>query len=120
MKGMIGYMLDKMMPIERMVNQILWASIMYAPYQGAYEFENNTFIIHPYSWNEDSDNDWNFYHKPSGFKLRWYKYPLRSPEANMGITHEQFYAILQDCMNSTKERVELKIIDCTFEKWWEK
>lgn len=116
--------------MERMVNQTLWYAIMLEPYQGEEYYENDTFIVRPFCWNEDDeanfderychDNSWHFYHKPSGFRLAWYKYPLRGVEANTDISHEQFYAVLQDSMNSVPERCGglVKLIDGTFEKWW--
>lgn len=120
-----------MINIERMVNQTLWYAIMYSPYQGENTYyENDVFIVRLYSWCETADefdekynhdNSWHFLHKSSGLKLSWYKYPLRDVKANMDITHEQLYAVLQDCMNSVSERhpsETLTIIDSTFEKWW--
>ena len=132
-----------------MVNQTLWYAIMYEPYQGEEYFENETFAVRPYSWAGDvvddvqdyidyalkegtiteddiekvvHDNSWHFWHKPSGLKVSWYKYPLRSPESNMDIDNVQFYAVLQDCMNSVPERCEgiVKLTDQTFNKLWEK
>ena len=123
--------------MERAVNETLWYAIMLEPYQGEKYFENDTFIVRPYCWEYDCwgdfdeielkydeqyihDNSWHFYHKPSGLKVSWYKYPLRSPEANMEIDNVQFYAVLQDCMNSVPERCgeHVKVIDNTFKKWW--
>jgi hypothetical protein len=40
----------------------------------------------------------NFYHKPSGFSLMWYKYPLRSSFANQEITLVEFSKIIDDCI----------------------
>jgi len=102
--------------MERMVNQTLWYAIMEDKYNGVSEhFTNDVFEVHPYDWNDDSDFQCNFWHKPSGFMMEWYKYPLRAINANMEISHEQFYAILNDCMNSVHPKVQ----DCTFERWWE-
>jgi len=105
-----------MFNIERMVNQTLWFAIMTDPYQGDNYFENDTFAIKPYSWSDDDINDWHFYHKPSGLKLQWYKYPLRGVMSNIDITHEQFYAVLKDCMNSVASN---NFKDATFIEWWQ-
>lgn len=117
---------------ERCVNQTLWYAIMLEKYQGDDFFENDTFVVRPYCWEDVDtvaekvdeqyvhDNSWHFWHKASGFKLNWYKYALRGCEANMDISHEQFYAILHDSMNSVPEHnlPTLKIHDATFNKWW--
>ena len=113
---------------ERSVNETLWYAIMkyntnsnpkYYNSDGSvygdnpdHSFENDTFAVRAYDWNEEN-NDWHFWHKPSGFKLSWYKYPLRSPMSNKEITHEQFYAILHDCMNSVHPQFTVQI-----DKWW--
>lgn len=102
---------------ERKVNQVLWCSVFDNQWYDEIEsigYENNTFEIKPYNWNDDEENDWHFWHKPSGFKLQWYKYPLRSPMVNMEITHEQFLDILRDCHNSVYKNVRYDI-----EPWWE-
>jgi hypothetical protein len=40
----------------------------------------------------------NFLYKPTGFKLYWYKYPMRGSEMVPGITTEEFMRIILDCM----------------------
>ena len=86
---------------ERNVNQTLIYNILgtVVDHIESTDFENDTFIIRNY-WNHEEDNLPNFEHKASGFKLWWYKYPLRSCESNMEISHEQFWDILYDCSNS--------------------
>ena len=101
--------------IERMVNETLWKSIM-GHYGEKGQFDNDVFAVKAYNWEFDEENDWHFWHKPSGLKVQWYKYPLRSPYANMEITNEEFYAVLQDSMNSVRSTYR----DCTFNPWWEK
>lgn len=109
--------------MEREVNQILWHKIMGNLGQSWDNiFENDTFVVRAYDWEDwDEDlsrNDWHFWHKPSGFKLEWYKYPLRSPWANMDITHEQFLNILYDCHNSMEEGKKCRVLYSVI-KWWE-
>ena len=48
-------------------------------------------IIRPYS---DSSDLPNFEHVPSGFKMSWYKYPLRAADANRDLTFIEFMNIL--------------------------
>ena len=93
-------------PMERRVNQIVWA--YYLGEMGMDSFENNTFQIKPYSWadydDDDKDpNEWHFWHKPSGIRLEWYKYPLRGVRTNRRLTSEEFADILSDCHNSMEE-----------------
>ena len=102
---------------ERPVNEALWYFIMKGYCNGDARVDNEVFAVRPYNWSETEDsedlNSWHFWHKPSGFKLEWYKYPLRGALVNMNIDHEQFYAILQDSMNSVRGYT-----DCTFKPWW--
>ncbi len=99
--------------MEREVNQELWNYIMEERYNGEQPFENDVFQIQPYSWDETHPNDWHFYHKPSGLKIAWYKYPLRGVTSNMPISHAQFRAVLYDCMNSVHPQFTTMI-----DKWW--
>ena len=101
-----------MIEMERAVNQILWYECI-----GEVDeyFENDTYIVKPYDWSIDDNNDWHFYHKPSGLKIQWYKYPLRSPMWNMELTHEQFLDVLDDCRSS-----RYKNITWSHDKWWER
>ena len=101
-----------MQEMMRDVNQELWMYIMEERYNGEYAFENHVFQIKPYSWGEEP-NDWHFHHKPSGLKVYWYKYPLRGAMSNMSITHEQFRAVLYDCMNSVHPHSKVMITP-----WW--
>jgi len=42
----------------------------------------------------------NFFYKPTGYELRWYKYPLRDSYANKALTLEQFKRMIDDCIQS--------------------
>lgn len=57
------------------------------------------FIIRPYYWGEsDAEAEKpNFEYLPNGYKLDWYKYPLRDAYANQDITYEEFDEMLKDC-----------------------
>ena len=101
---------------ERKVNQVIWASVFNDPtldYFRENGYENSTFEVKPYNWNDEEENDYHFWHKPSGFKLQWYKYPLRSPMVNMEITHEQFLDVLRDCHNSVHKNCWYSV-----DEWW--
>lgn len=111
---------EKIFEFERSVNQILFHSVLGKFYNDSTawenEYENNEFKIKEYDYSDDRDEperEPNLFHKPTGFKLWWYKYPLRSPVVNMDITHEQFLAILYDCLES------LGLNHTYYEKWWD-
>ena len=109
--------------VNRKVWQILWDFIM-TPLgfkQSGYDFSNDTFEHHPYSWDDSADisNNYHFYHKSSGLKIRWYKYPLRDAMCNMDITDTQFVDILYDCSNSVQnDTMPIKII-YDIDAWWD-
>lgn len=42
----------------------------------------------------------NFHHKPSGYKIKWYKYPLRDSYANKELNIKEFGKIIDDCIKS--------------------
>jgi hypothetical protein len=42
----------------------------------------------------------NFHHKPTGYKLQWYKYPLRGSYANQDLDFDEFTDIVDDCRAS--------------------
>lgn len=109
----------KLINFERQVNQDLYYAILEKGFGSKtdiehMDFENEVFKISPYDWNEPENPKPNFIHKPSGFKLWWYKYPLRSPEVNFNITHEEFSCILYDCVNSVSKFCKWEI-----DKFWE-
>lgn len=78
-------------------------------------FENEVFAIFPYYWGDCTCGDEqnhksdcpivkpNFLYKPTGFELRWYKYPLRDSYTNQKITLAGFKKIISACIQSCKE-----------------
>ena len=42
----------------------------------------------------------NFYYKPNGFEIQWYKYPLRDSYTNKPITLTEFKQIIDKCIES--------------------
>lgn len=42
----------------------------------------------------------NFLYKPTGFKIMWYKYPLRDSYMNQNISLDEFKEILEHCVKS--------------------
>jgi len=58
-------------------------------------------------WREAHDHDpqcplvkSNFLHKPTGFSISWYKYPLRDSYMSEQLTVRQFAAIVDKCVES--------------------
>lgn len=111
-------------PFERDVNEVLWNSTMILKSKwenilgnNGHDYENDTFMVCSYNWGfddeSDAKNEYHFWHKPSGFKLQWYKYPLRDPYVNMDISHEQFLDVLRDCTNSIHPNFTYAI-----NEWW--
>ena len=106
-----------MIEMEREVNQCLWKA--YMKDLGFSDYENDTFCVKAYSWADIGNvNDWHFWHKPSGLKIQWYKYPLRSCMWNIPLTHEGFAEVLKDCHNSMQEGKQTKFLyGCN--EWWD-
>ena len=108
--------------MEEEVNNILWYHFFNDSFSNVESFECDVFVIKPYNWDEyvgEGENDWNFYHIPSGLKIQWYKYPLRSPMSNMEITHEQFLEVLKDCRNYLEDNNKLSIgVKYHCYEWW--
>ena len=111
-------------PFERSTNEVLWNYTMVLKSKwedilgnNGHDYENDTFMVRSYDWGlddeSDAKNEYHFWHKPSGFKLQWYKYPLRDSYVNMDISHEQFLDILRDCMNSIHPNFTYAI-----NEWW--
>lgn len=110
--------------VNRKVWQILWDYILgkrgFGLNDGRY-FENDIFEYKSYCWFDDDDierNEYHFYHKPSGFKIQWYKYALRGAYCNMDITDSQFIDILYDCLNSLQIGSDVRFIH-DVDKWWD-
>lgn len=115
--------------VPRYINQELFNNILLDIVEDEFDNQcediiNDTFELRHYDWDAD---DWpnekpNFYHKPSGYKLWWYKYPLRSAEANMKISIKQFTDILYDCREAYVNRVSSVKISYNIgnKKWWKK
>ena len=70
-------------------------------------YENNRggittdlFEINPYYWGEDEDEAEkpNFIYYPTGYELRWYKYPLRDSYANKDLSFMEFADMIEKCV----------------------
>ena len=67
-------------------------------------YENDTFCIKPYYWGDENDEDEvdapNFLYKPTGFEIRWYKYPFRDSYMNQNLTDGEIIDIFNKCIES--------------------
>lgn len=65
-------------------------------------FSNDIFEVRPYYWGDSPElaEKANFLYKPTGLKIKWYKYPLRDAYANQNITYKELEEILQKCLKS--------------------
>ena len=105
--------------MTRDVSQILWEHCMGELGIDGNNYENDTFAVRSCDWVDEDKNDWHFWHKPSGLKVEWYKYPLRGFEANMDITDDQFLEVLWDCTNSMEHEKDSNIkYFHDVHKWW--
>lgn len=81
---------------------------------GARGFENDVFRIEPYFWDDcecpGTDDDIhlencpervpNFLHKPSGFRIEWYKYPFRDAYMTPSVALQRWLEIVGECCAS--------------------
>lgn len=65
-------------------------------------FENDVFAVRCYDWGDADERLPNFEHKPSGFSMEWYKYPLRGCYSNRRITLPEFVRMIDECIESVK------------------
>lgn len=68
-------------------------------------FDNETFTIRPYYWGDDSKEAElsNFYYKPSGFSIDWYKYAFRDSYMNRNLSEQQILKIFKKCAESIQD-----------------
>ena len=77
------------------------------------EFDNDVFSVFPYYWGdctcgyEENSHDEtcpivkpNFLFKPTGFSIKWYKYPLRDSYMSHNISLVEFKEVVAKCLES--------------------
>ena len=102
--------------MKRKVLQPLWESFFGdLGYNEGYE--NDVFVSRAYDWS--SPQEYNILHKPSGFMLSWYKYPMRGFYTKSSISYEQLVDIFTDCRNSMLRDKGIYVTH-DFDPWWEK
>ena len=55
-----------------------------------------------HTWDDQGNYLPNFIYKPDGFRMCWYKYPLRSCYANRSISFDEFEKMVDACVKSLK------------------
>lgn len=77
-------------------------------------FENEVFAITPYWWGDGADetecNRPNFLYKPTGFEIRWYKYPFRDSYMNQNLDDKALKEIWAACAISIEERWKCSLL----------
>lgn len=66
-------------------------------------YENEIFAIRPYWWGDDDAEQVdmpNFLYKPTGFEIRWYKYPFRDSYMNKNLSLDKIKEIFMHCVES--------------------
>lgn len=112
--------------VPRYINQELFNNILLDIVKDEFDNQykdiiNDTFELRHYDWDAEGYTKPNFYHKPSGYKLWWYKYPLRGAESNMKVSIKQFADILYDCREKYESKDGIKVrYNIGNKKWWEK
>ena len=73
-------------------------------------FENDTFYMHPYCWCDKDEcpqcgtgEQFNFFYKPTGYGIRWYKYILRDSYATDPVKIGKFSKMIDACVASLGE-----------------
>ena len=62
------------------------------------KYENNTFRVEAYNWNDDEEQEYNF--KWQDFKVSWYKHMGRGMSMNRKISPDELNEMLQHCLKS--------------------
>lgn len=75
--------------------------------------ENDTFKYIPFDYNIDGGDDETcrplFIHKKTGFKMYWYKYPLRYAYCNKeNVTSDFLKEIVEDCVKSLPKEKQIE------------
>lgn len=84
-------------------------------FQGDSSFENEVFTVRSYYWgdcacgHDDVDEECedgcklmlpNFLYKPTGYSIKWYKYPFRAAYQSQNLRLDGFSRIIDDCLKS--------------------
>ncbi len=112
--------------MERFIYEELFRYILYDVLEDELdkcggEIINDVFELRDYSYDPDVRPNFepNFYHKPSGFEMYWYKYPLRGLNVNMELSYEDFASILYDAREAFESHDEVTTsYDIGNTKWW--
>lgn len=87
----------------------------------ALKFDNDVFYLRAYCWCDrktcpqcgDSPSEYNFFYKPEGLGLTWYKYAIRAGYFNRATTLEDFRRIITLCIESVRPDDSSKSSSCS-------
>lgn len=99
------------LPLQNLMEICNLNAYGYNEYLGLRGVDNALFAINPYYWgdctcggeeNMTCADDCelalpNFLFKPTGFRIEWYKYPLRDSYMSPGISVEDYRRIMECC-----------------------
>lgn len=88
--------------IDNELRRIMW-NINQKEYESPFsntanEYENDTFHVQAYCWNENIVQRYNFKYKD--IEISWYKYCGRGMSINRKITYKEGIDMLNDCVKS--------------------
>lgn len=118
-----GFDYNSLHEVDRSLQPLFHELLEFAGYDGrGYpegDWQSKAFRVQPYVWDCECPNGAfvkgcpclypNFEHVKSGFKLDWYKYPLRSSKSNAPLTKETIRSWFHEVMD---ER-----LDISFSNW---
>lgn len=94
MLAFLNYIADE---LSRVMENIAQESMYETPFDNyGSRFECDTFAVEAYSWDEDTEQPWNF--KWGDVEVSWYKYLGRGTSINQELTPERGIEMLDDCL----------------------
>ena len=88
--------------IDRELCRVYWninQQDMNSPFDNTGEtYENDIFKVEAYSWDDEIEQEYNFLYKPTGMKIRWYKYLGRITEVNKPYESKHYIEMFNNCI----------------------
>ena len=90
--------------IREELDRVMW-NIHQRPYESPFSntgsrFECPTFTVEAYSWDEDTEQPWNF--KWGEVEISWYKYLGRGMSANKPLSPDLAATMLDECLKACR------------------
>lgn len=101
------YVVALLRDIQRQLSRIMW-NMYQKEYDNPFEntgasYENDTFKVQAYSWDDEINQPYNFYYKNGNnqeIKISWYKYLGRDTTVNALFSNDVFIQMHLDCIKS--------------------